>query len=157
MNFFEQLIENKVLLVSGSSWLIAQLIKLISSLITEHRFNPERIFGDGGMPSAHSATVVSLAVMTGHTVGYYSPLFAIAVVLAVIVMNDATGVRREAGKHAASIKEIASAVNVLFANDDKEIKTEKLKLLVGHTPLQVFFGALLGIAVATLSIVIFKI
>ena len=155
MNVLEALLSNKVLLISGGAWLIAQLIKIIGSLITEKRFNAERIFGDGGMPSAHTTTVVCPATLIGYTVGFYSPEFAISVILAIIVMNDATGVRLEAGKHAASIKELAGAVNSLFVEKNSEIKTEKLKLLVGHTPLQVLCGAILGIAVAVASIFIF--
>ncbi len=156
MNIFTELIENKVLIFSGLSWIIAQLIKIIITLITEKKFRPDRIFGDGGMPSGHSATVSSLAVLIGWTQGFNSAAFAIAMILAIIVMNDAVGVRREAGKHAASIKELAALVNEYFDAKDKEVKTEKLKLLVGHTPLQVFMGALLGIIVAISCILIFK-
>lgn len=154
MFVIEELLSNKILIISGCSWLIAQLIKIIITLISDREFRMDRIFGDGGMPSAHSATVCCLSVLVGWTSGYDSPFFAIAMILAIIVMNDATGVRREAGKHAASIKELAGAVNRLFIEKDKHIKTEKLKLLVGHTPLQVLFGALLGITVAVLSVII---
>ena len=156
MNVLMELVENKVLIFSGLSWIIAQIIKIIIALVTEKRFRPDRIFGDGGMPSGHSATVTSLAVLVGWTTGYNSVYFAIAMILAIIVMNDASGVRLEAGKHAASIKELADLVNELFVEKDKEIKTEKLKLLVGHTPLQVFCGALLGIIVSVCCILIFK-
>ena len=157
MNFFEELIDNKILIVVAVAWLLAQLIKTVITLISDRRFVPSRIFGDGGMPSAHTATVVSLAVMVGHKAGYNSAFFAIALILAVVVMNDASGVRLEAGKHAASIKELAAAVNGIFhKEEDKHIKTEKLKLLVGHTPLQVFFGALLGLAVSIFSIFVFN-
>ncbi len=155
MNVFMELIENKVLIFAGLSWIIAQIIKIVIALVTEKRFRPDRIFGDGGMPSGHSATVTSLAVLVGWTQGYNSVLFAIAMILAIIVMNDASGVRLEAGKHAASIKELADIVNGLFNEKDKEVKTEKLKLLVGHTPLQVFCGALLGIVVSICCILIF--
>lgn len=154
MFVIEELLSNKILIISGCSWLIAQLIKIIITLISDREFRMDRIFGDGGMPSAHSATVCCLSVLVGWSSGYDSPFFAIAMILAIIVMNDATGVRREAGKHAASIKELAGAVNRLFIEKDKHIKTEKLKLLVGHTPLQVLFGALLGITVAVLSVII---
>lgn len=157
MNVLKELIANKVLIFSGLSWIIAQIIKIIIALITEKRFRPDRIFGDGGMPSGHSATVISLAVLTGWTVGYNSVAFAITMLLAIIVMNDAVGVRFETGKQAASIKELAAAVNTLFVEKDKQVKTEKLKLLVGHTPLQVVFGALLGLIVSISSILIFKI
>ena len=155
MNVFAELVENKVLIFAGLSWVIAQIIKIIMALVTEKRFRADRIFGDGGMPSGHSATVTSLAVLVGWTQGYNSVFFAIAMILAIIVMNDATGVRREAGKHAASIKELADIINGLFVEKNKEIKTEKLKLLVGHTPLQVFCGALLGIIVSIVCILVF--
>lgn len=154
MYILEELINNKVLIFSGLSWIVSQIIKIIYVLITERRFDTERIFGNGGMPSAHSATVSCLTVLTGWSQGFDSVAFAICFVLSIIVMNDATGVRREAGKQAASIKELATAVNEFFVGKDKKIKTEKLKLLVGHTPLQVFFGALLGVAIAVFAILV---
>lgn len=156
MNILTEFVENKVLIFSGLAWIIAQIIKIIITLVTEKKFRPDRIFGDGGMPSGHSATVTSLAVLIGWTQGYNSAAFAIAMILAIIVMNDAVGVRREAGKHAVSIKELADLVNEYFDAKDKEVKTEKLKLLVGHTPLQVFMGALLGLVVAIACILIFN-
>ena len=107
------------------------------------------------MPSGHSATVFCLAILSGWYAGFDSISFAIAMILAIIVMHDATGVRRETGKHAASIKEIAEALNQLFVNKDAQIKTDKLKLLVGHSKLQVFFGALVGFTVALVHILIF--
>ena len=96
------------------------------------------------MPSAHSATVVSCAGMCAIYMGFSSPLFALAAILAIIVMHDATGVRRESGKHAVAIKSMIEVINDYFAEKDVEIKTEKLKVLIGHTHLQVIFGALLG-------------
>ena len=85
MNVLMELVENKVLIFSGLSWIIAQIIKIIIALVTEKRFRPDRIFGDGGMPSGHSATVTSLAVLVGWTTGYNSVYFAIAMILAIIV------------------------------------------------------------------------
>ena len=146
---------NEMLIVSLASWAIAQISKLVINLIIEKRILIERLFGDGGMPSGHSATVTSLAVIVGWTEGFGSAAFAIAFVLAVVVMHDACGVRRETGKHAASIKELAEALNSMVHESDYEVRTEKLKVLVGHTPLQVFFGALLGITVAVGYILIF--
>ena len=96
------------------------------------------------MPSGHSATVTSLMIMTGYTAGTGSVSFALSLMFAAIVMHDAVGVRREAGKHAVSIKELAEAVNKTFLGTNEEIRTENLKVLVGHTPLQVFFGFLLS-------------
>ena len=154
MDIFEQLIQNKILLTSGLAWLISQFLKIITNLLIEKRIVWERLFGDGGMPSGHSATVSCLAVLCGWYTGFDSVIFAISMLLAVIVMHDAMGVRREAGKHAATIKEIADAINQIFVNKDSEIKTEKLKLLIGHSPIQVFFGAITGFLVALFHIII---
>ena len=145
---------NDILIASLSAWIIAQLLKVIITLVIERKFSLERLFGDGGMPSGHSATVMALATTVGWMLGYDSPVFAIALVLAIIVMHDACGVRRETGKQAESIKELADAINSLVREQDLKVRTEKLKALVGHTPLQVFFGAILGIAVAALYIFI---
>ena len=157
MDFINQLFSNYALLGAITAWAFAQLLKFIFTIIVEKKVDFKKFFSDGGMPSAHSATVTSLAVMIGWTAegSFASVEFALAMIFAVVVMRDAVGVRREAGKHAKSIKELAEAMNKAFLDDDEEIRTENLKLLVGHTPLQVFFGALLGIIVATLFIVIF--
>ena len=155
MNFLEQMINNHVLIAAGLSWLVSQIFKVIINLIIERKVVWERFFGDGGMPSGHSATVFCLSVLSGYYCGFDSVIFAITMILAIIVMHDATGVRREAGKHAASIKEIAEALNQLFVNKDAQIKTDKLKLLVGHSKLQVFFGAVVGLVVALCHIWIF--
>jgi acid phosphatase family membrane protein YuiD len=154
---FEGLLNNKVLWCSVMAWAAAQLIKIIIALVVERKFRPDRIFGDGGMPSGHSATVISLAVLIGWTQGFNSVAFALATVFAIIVMNDAAGVRQEAGKHAAMLKVIGEGFNAMFAEKDQQVRTEKIKLLVGHTPLQVLMGGLLGLLVAVLSIIIFKI
>ena len=139
---------NPVLLVPAFYWLVAQVLKVIINSIVNKTFAISRLFGDGGMPSGHSATVTSLAVMCGLITGFDSVSFALATILAIIVMHDATGVRREAGKHAAFIVTIAEMLNDYFSEEDEQIKTDKLKLLVGHTPLQVLCGALLGVAIA---------
>lgn len=135
---------NPVILIPACSWAIAQILKTIINLIMNKKFSIDRLFGDGGMPSGHSATVTSLAVMCGLTAGFDSVEFAIALILAIIVMHDATGVRQEAGKQAASIIKIAELLNDYFSEHDEHIKTDKLKVLVGHTPLQVVCGSLLG-------------
>ena len=146
------IIYNVPLICAGSSWIIAQIIKIITCLIVEKKFRFDRIFGDGGMPSGHSATVTCLAILIGYTAGFNSAAFAVSMILAIVVMNDAAGVRQEAGKHAATIKELADAVNGLFVEKDKEIRTEKIKILIGHTRLQVVMGAILGVAVALFAI-----
>jgi len=155
MNFFKEIISNHVLIVPIIAWAISQTMKIFTNLIVVKELDIKRILADGGMPSSHSATVVSLAVMCGWTAGVGSALFALSLLFAIVVMRDAVGVRRETGKQAASIKELADAVNKTFLSKDAEIRTENLKLLVGHTPLQVVFGALVGLAVSILYIVIF--
>ena len=142
---------NPVLIVPGCTWLVAQLVKTVVNAVVNKKIELSRLFGDGGMPSGHSATVMSLACMVGFKDGFGSTTFAVAMILAIIVMHDALGVRRETGKQAASIISMAEVINDYFKEHDANIKTDKLKVLVGHTPLQVFFGALLGIACATLA------
>ena len=154
MDFFEKLFSNHALWASVIAWAFSQLSKFIINLLLEKKIDFKRMFGDGGMPSGHSATVMCLAVMCGWSAGFDSLIFAVAMMFAIVVMHDATGVRREAGKHAASIKELADAVNQTFLGENHEIRTENLKLLVGHTPIQVFFGALTGILVAIIYILI---
>ena len=141
-------ITNPCLIVPLVTWFIAQLIKVIITAIVNKEFRVERLWGDGGMPSGHSATVCSLATMCGLSCGFGTPYFALACVYAVVVMHDATGVRREAGKQAVTLKKLALIVNDAVSDPDKRIRTEKLKVLVGHTPLQVFIGAMIGILVA---------
>ena len=102
------------------------------------------------MPSGHSATVTSAALMCGWCYGFASAQFGIAFVLAIIVMHDASGVRLEVGKQATVTKELAEIVNHLFNENDAEVKAEKLKELVGHTPLQVAMGSVLGLLVTVM-------
>ncbi len=147
---------NPVLLVPIIAWLVAQVLKLIINSLMNKRLTLSRLVGDGGMPSGHSATVTSLAAMCGIECGFISVEFAIAAVLAVIVMHDATGVRRETGKQAESIISIVSVINNYLVEKDEELKTEKLKILVGHTHLQVLCGAILGMLVALGYYLIFK-
>lgn len=145
---FLKIFTNPVLLIPGCSWMIAQLLKAIINAIMTKQFSFDRLVGDGGMPSGHSATVTSLAVMSGLTKGFGSVEFAIAMIFAIVVMHDALGVRRETGKQAVSIIKMAELLNDYFSERDERIKTDKLKVLVGHTPLQVVCGALLGAAIA---------
>ena len=144
MNWLLQLVTNPYAVTSLSCWFLAQLIKVIINWVIQKKFILERLFGDGGMPSGHSATVSSLATIIGLMNGFDSPLFAIAGILAVVVYHDATGVRQETGKQAMMLNEI---VRILEAEELPEVK---LKELVGHTPLQVFAGILLGISGACL-------
>jgi acid phosphatase family membrane protein YuiD len=150
------IIGNDVLIVSLASWLIAQLTKIVINGIVTKKFDIERLVGDGGMPSGHSATVTAMALMTGFRLGFDNPIFGIAMIFAIVVMHDATGVRQEAGKHARSIIELTEIFYEYLLEHDEEVKLEKLKTLVGHTPLQVVCGARVGIIVVVLYLVITK-
>ena len=147
---------NDCLLVPTFAWFVAQLLKLLINGAVNKNFSVERLWGDGGMPSGHSATVTSLALMCGVKEGFGSTYFAIAAILAIIVMHDALGVRRETGKQAVSIIKISEMLNEYLAEKDEQIKVDKLKVLVGHTPLQVICGALVGIIIVLLYVLIFN-
>ena len=148
MQYLMDLITNPCLIVPLAAWLISQILKIIINALVHKELRIERLWGDGGMPSGHSATVCALATMCGVAYGFGSPVFAIAFIVATIVMNDAVGVRAEAGKQAVTLKQLARLVNDAIADPDERIRTEKLKELVGHTPLQMVLGGLLGISVA---------
>ena len=148
MGFFAELISNPILMVPAVSWAIAQVLKVFINALVNRKFSFDRLFGDGGMPSGHSATVMALASMVGIEQGFASPLFAVSAILAIIVMHDAMGVRRETGKQATAIISISRVIGDYFAEKDVEKKTEKLKVMVGHSPLQVVVGAILGVIVA---------
>ena len=141
---FTALVQNHLLINALASWLIAQLVKVLLYALVNRRLDWKRLFGDGGMPSGHSATVTALAATAALECGLDSPAFAISTILAVIVMHDATGVRRQAGENAKAINELMEALNSDMAPEDK------LQELLGHTPLQVFFGALIGLTAALL-------
>jgi acid phosphatase family membrane protein YuiD len=153
MNFLLQIITNKILIIVIVSWFLAQVFKCISNLILTKKFSIERLFGDGGMPSGHSATVVSVAVATGLYEGFDSAVFAIAMILAIVVMHDAMNVRYQAGMQAEIQKEKADMFEKITGADLPN--EEKLKELLGHTPLQVAAGCLLGIATAIIMYLIF--
>ncbi len=147
MEWLNELLSNKPLTNALIAWLTAQIIKFILYAIMNKEIRLERVFGDGGMPSGHSATVTALAATSLFTYGTGSFEFAISAILAIIVMHDATGVRLEAGKHAKAINEIFEMLET-FISDSEDVKMNKLRELVGHTPLQVFCGSLLGLIVA---------
>lgn len=155
MQILKDIASNHVLIAAVAAWLITQFLMLIIHLIVEKRFAFERLLGDGGMPSVHSATVSSLATACGLVHGFGTPLFAVAAIFAIVVMRDAMGVRYETGKQAVSIKQLAEVINASLFNKSKEIRTENLKVLVGHSPIQVFFGGLCGIAIALIYCFIF--
>ena len=142
MNWLFDLITNPFLLVGISSWFYAQLLKTILYWIINKKLDWGRMFGDGGMPSGHSATVTSVAVLTGLACGAGSVEFALSFILAIIVCHDATGVRRETEKQAFIITELVKAFEELAEDKLPEVK---LKKFVGHTPVQVTAGIILGI------------
>jgi acid phosphatase family membrane protein YuiD len=148
MNIFDVIIHNRILIAGVLGWATAQVLKTIVHLIVNRKLSWERLIGDGGMPSAHSATVTAVAVAAGIECGFDSPIFAVAAILAIIVMHDAMGVRLETGKQAQAINEMIQ----MFAKlGDTKISAEtKLKEFVGHTPIQVFAGFLLGLLIAIL-------
>jgi acid phosphatase family membrane protein YuiD len=143
-----QLISNKILISGLVGWATAQILKTIIFLIVNKKLNLERLFGDGGMPSGHSATVSAVALSVGLECGFNSALFAVATIIAIVVMHDAMGVRLETGKQAKYINEMTELIEKLSGTELSN--EEKLKEFVGHTPFQVVMGGILGIVVAIL-------
>lgn len=143
MSWFIEMITNPFIIIGVSSWMWAQVIKFFLHAIINKRFDFSRLFGDGGMPSGHSATVVSVAVLSGFVYGFESFHFALAAIFATIVCHDATGVRRETGKQAVLLNEIVKSFEEMFSSE--QLPEVKLKEFVGHTPIQVGAGILLGI------------
>lgn len=146
----EALSWNYVLVTAVISSLLAQFTKVILNLIILGKFIPERLWGAGGMPSAHSATVCTLLVATGRYCGTGSTEFALALVLAIIVMYDAMGVRRETGEQAKILNRMLSEWMDRESDAMPFLGDKKLKEMVGHTPIQVLTGAIFGIAVGLL-------
>lgn len=134
--------DNRVLMASFLAWALAQLLKIVSWAVTRGKLNFRRLVEPGGMPSSHSAFVTSLATGIGLTEGFESTIFALAAVFALIVMYDAAGVRRAAGKQARVLNAIIEDLN------RRELHPERLRELLGHTPVEVVAGALLGVLIA---------
>ena len=147
MNWLLDLIRNPFLIAGVSAWLVAQVIKTIIHAIINKRLVWERMVGDGGMPSGHSATVTAVCMMSALFCGLGSFEFAISGILAIIVCHDAMGVRQQAGKHAVLLNELIKSFEALTTNALPEVK---LKEFVGHTPVQVMAGILVGVIDALL-------
>ena len=141
------ILDNRVLLVALIACLIAQALKLIIELVKHRKVNVSVLVTTGGMPSAHSALVTALAAGVGQTLGWASPEFALAVVFAIIVMYDAAGVRQAAGKQARILNQM---IDELFS-EHPEFNEDRLKELLGHTPVQVIVGSALGITISWLA------
>lgn len=143
MNWAMELLTNRFAVTALSSWFVAQIIKVILNLIINKKLDITRLVGDGGMPSGHSATVTALATYAALAMGPGSFEFAVCGILAVIVCHDATGVRLETEKQGRLLQELVEAFEAL---SDKDLPEVKLKRFVGHTPIQVLAGIILGIA-----------
>lgn len=148
MIFFKQLLENRIFLTAVAGWLVAQIIKTVIHFILTKELRVDRLVGSGGMPSSHSATVCALATASYYEFGAADFEFAVSLLIAIIVMHDAMGVRRETGIQAKLLNDILRTFEDMGRS---EISAhDKLKEFVGHTPLQVLIGALLGILIAVL-------
>ena len=141
----QDLITNYYLISAMSAWLLAQILKIFTGFFKEQKFSLKAMFfGTGGMPSSHTATVAALSTSCAIGEGFDSAIFAISVVLAIIVMIDATGVRRETGKQSRALNII---IEEIFKSDEKNFDT-RFKELIGHTPLQVVCGFITGVIAA---------
>lgn len=142
----QKAINNKYIYIPLIVWFCIQVFKVVSDLITTKKFNFKRIMGAGGMPSSHSAVVTSLATLIGKYQGVDTPIFAMSLIFAMVVMYDAAGVRRAAGKQATLLNKIVQTPGLSGVQVQ-----EKLVEVLGHTPLQVFVGAFIGIIVGLLA------
>ena len=142
MNNFMGFIQNKYIYIPLLLWFFIQLYKVIYDLVTTKKLNFKRIIGAGGMPSSHSAIVTGLATLIGKYEGVDTPIFAVSLILALVVMYDACGVRRAAGKQAVVLNKIIDTPGLTGVQ-----VRERLVEALGHTPKQVFIGALIGIVV----------
>ena len=147
MDIIKELLANRILISGLCGWTVAQVLKMLIHGIVTKDLNIERLFGDGGMPSGHSATVSAMATASFMIYGPGSFEFAVTAMLAIIVMHDAMGVRLETGKQAVVINQMVDLIRTM----GKKIQVEEtLKEFVGHTPIQVVAGSLLGILVGVL-------
>lgn len=149
MGFTQSILANQTLVASILAWFVAQCLKVVHTLIVDKRFNVSRFVGSGGMPSSHSAFVMGLTTAIGLTHGCESTFFAISLVFSLIIMYDAAGVRNAVGKQAGIINKIIEDIHY---KKEKKITEQRLKELIGHTPIEVMAGAILGIIIANLVI-----
>jgi len=145
-NVFTQIFKNKIFITTLSSWLIAQTIKVIIGIISQRKFDFRWFVGTGGMPSSHTAGASCLATAIGLHYGFDSVYFALAASFAIVVMFDAQGVRRSSGKQARILNKI---MNDIYWQG--KIQEGSLRELIGHTPIEVIVGFLLGVAIAFMA------
>ena len=146
MNDFMTFVQNKYIYIPFFLWFGIQLFKLIYDLVKTKKFNFKRIMGAGGMPSSHSEVVTEMATMIGKNEGVGTPLFALSFLFAFVVMYDACGVRRAAGKQARLLNKIVETPGLTGMQ-----VTERLVEVLGHTPVEVFVGAIIGIVVGLIA------
>lgn len=145
MNFWTSLLHNYPLVCAGTGWIVAQILKVFTGVFKLRKFSiTALLFGNGGMPSSHAASVTALAISAGLCHGFDSGFFAIAVMFAIIVMGDAAGVRRETGEQAKILNLITKDI---FNHATPAEINRNLKELVGHTPLQVIVGSAVGLVI----------
>lgn len=144
MENIAEIMDNHVLWVALFACFMAQFLKIVVELVKNRQINLQVLFTSGGMPSAHSAFVAALAVGVGQTTGWATSEFALALVFAIIVMYDAAGVRQAAGLQARILNQIMDE----FFQEDHHLNQDRLKELLGHTPIQVIVGFFLGVAVS---------
>lgn len=148
--FFFEIGQNKVLWISMLAWFIAQSLKVVHTLIVDKRFNVLRFVGSGGMPSSHSAFVMSMTTTIGQVHGFNSTLFALSLGFALVVMYDAAGVRFAVGNQAIILNQMIEDFHM--RRKDKKLTEHRLKELVGHTQYEVLAGAILGILISILFV-----
>lgn len=141
---------NPILTVALLAWFVAQVLKTLINFILLGKFQLERMWGDGGMPSAHSATVCAMVIATARSEGLGSAIFAVAAVVAIITMHDAMGVRRETGEQAKVLNKMIEQWIDVTEKNAPFLQNMHLKEMVGHTPLQVLAGFVVGCVVGAL-------
>lgn len=146
VNILLDIMTNRAIQAAVLAWAIAQALKVFLTLAISKRFDHTRVFGSGGMPSSHSAMACAMVTTIGFREGFSSTIFGLAFCFAGVVMYDAAGVRRSTGRNAAVINHLIEGL----AGNGLAFDEERLKELVGHTPIQVLAGALLGILVGSL-------
>lgn len=142
MNELMEIVTNKYIYIPLLVWFFIQAFKVIWDLVKTKKFNFKRILGAGGMPSSHSAVVMCLSMMIGREYGFSSSIFALSLIFAAVVMYDAAGVRRAAGKQAALLNKIIDTPGLSVPQVQ-----ERLVEVLGHTPIQVLVGAIIGVVV----------
>jgi len=148
-NLIAELLQNRVLIASVTAWVVGQFLKIPLEYILNKRWNWGIIFSSGGLPSSHSALVTAVALTVGIQEGFNTSIFALAIAIAMIVIYDAAGVRRQAGIHAERINELMK--NFI---ESRRFPEEDLKEMLGHTPFEVIAGVLLGVLISWIMLVI---